>query len=48
MLPGWVAAYAIGSASHEEIDALGMTAALRLAATARAGPPPGPAGRGPA
>jgi ribonuclease HII len=29
-LPGWVAAYAIGSASHEEIDALGMTAALRL------------------
>ena len=32
-LPGWVEAYAIGSASHEEIDALGMTAALRLAAT---------------
>ena len=31
-LPEWVAAYAIGSASHEEIDALGMTAALRLAA----------------
>ena len=31
-LPGWVAGYAIGSASHEEIDALGMTAALRLAA----------------
>jgi ribonuclease HII len=33
-LPGWVAGYAIGSASHEEIDALGMTAALRLAARA--------------
>jgi ribonuclease HII len=33
-LPGWVAAYAIGSASHEEIDASGMTAALRLAAKA--------------
>jgi ribonuclease HII len=33
-LPGWVAAYAIGSASHAEIDALGMTAALRLAARA--------------
>ena len=33
-LPGWVAAYAIGSASHEQIDALGMTAALRLAARA--------------
>jgi len=31
-LPEWVEAYAIGSASHEEIDALGMTAALRLAA----------------
>jgi ribonuclease HII len=36
-LPGWVAAYAIGSASHEEIDALGMTAALRLAAKAALG-----------
>jgi ribonuclease HII len=33
-LPGWVAAYAIGSATHEEIDAVGMTAALRLAARA--------------
>jgi len=33
-LIGWVAAYAIGSASHEQIDALGMTAALRLAARA--------------
>jgi ribonuclease HII len=33
-LPAWVAAYAIGSASHEQIDALGMTAALRLAARA--------------
>ncbi len=31
-LPGWVAAYAIGQASHEEIDAIGMTAALRRAA----------------
>jgi ribonuclease HII len=31
-LPGWVAAYAAGEASHEEIDALGMTAALRKAA----------------
>lgn len=33
VLPGWVEAHAIGAASHEEIDALGMTAALRLAAT---------------
>ncbi|HEX4832187.1 MAG TPA: ribonuclease HII [Trebonia sp.] len=32
-LPGWVDAWATGQASHEEIDALGMTAALRLAAT---------------
>jgi ribonuclease HII len=31
-LPGWVAAYAIGEAGHEEIDAIGMTAALRRAA----------------
>jgi ribonuclease HII len=31
-LPGWVTAYAIGEASHEEIDAIGMTAALRRAA----------------
>ena len=31
-LPGWAAAYAIGEASHEEIDASGMTAALRRAA----------------
>jgi ribonuclease HII len=31
-LPGWAHAHAIGAASHEEIDALGMTAALRLAA----------------
>jgi ribonuclease HII len=31
-LPGWLAAFAIGSASHQEIDRLGMTAALRLAA----------------
>jgi ribonuclease HII len=31
-LPGWVAAYAIGEASHEEIDAAGMTVALRRAA----------------
>jgi ribonuclease HII len=31
-LSGWVAAYAIGAASHEEIDARGMTAALRAAA----------------
>jgi len=36
-LPGWVEAYAFGSASHEEIDALGMTAALRLAARAALG-----------
>jgi ribonuclease HII len=33
VLPGWVEAHAIGAASHEEIDELGMTAALRLAAT---------------
>jgi ribonuclease HII len=32
VLPGWLAAHAMGAASHEEIDALGMTAALRLAA----------------
>jgi ribonuclease HII len=31
-LPGWVADHALGEASHEEIDALGMTAALRVAA----------------
>jgi ribonuclease HII len=31
-LPDWVAAHGIGAASHEEIDALGMTAALRAAA----------------
>jgi ribonuclease HII len=31
-LPGWVAAYAVGAASHQEIDARGMTAALRVAA----------------
>jgi ribonuclease HII len=31
-LNGWVRAYAIGSASHQEIDARGMTAALRMAA----------------
>ena len=36
-LPGWVAGYALGSASHEQIDALGMTAALRLAARAALG-----------
>ena len=33
MLPRWVRAHAIGAASHEEIDELGMTAALRIAAT---------------
>jgi ribonuclease HII len=32
-LPGWLGCHATGQASHEEIDALGMTAALRLAAT---------------
>jgi ribonuclease HII len=31
-LPAWVEGYAIGEASHEEIDTLGMTAALRRAA----------------
>ena len=31
-LKGWVSAYAIGSASPEEIDEIGMTAALRRAA----------------
>jgi ribonuclease HII len=44
-LPAWVECYAIGEASHEEIDALGMTAALRRAAVraldALAAPPPG-------
>ncbi|HEY6492432.1 MAG TPA: ribonuclease HII [Trebonia sp.] len=33
-LPAWLEAYAIGAASHEQIDAIGMTAALRLAARA--------------
>ncbi|MGW2996732.1 ribonuclease HII, partial [Streptomyces sp. NPDC001193] len=32
VLEDWVTAYALGHASPEEIDALGMTAALRLAA----------------
>jgi len=36
-LPGWLAAFAIGSAGHAEIDRLGMTAALRLAARAALG-----------
>ncbi|MEB8341814.1 ribonuclease HII [Streptomyces endophyticus] len=31
-LESWVSGYALGHASHEEIDGLGMTAALRLAA----------------
>lgn len=31
-LTGWVTAHALGHASPQEIDALGMTAALRLAA----------------
>ncbi|GHF24034.1 ribonuclease HII [Streptomyces mashuensis] len=33
VLEGWVTAYALGEASPGEIDELGMTAALRLAAT---------------
>ncbi|MEW2360323.1 ribonuclease HII [Spirillospora sp. NPDC029432] len=32
VLPGWLAGHAIGAASPEEIDELGMTEALRLAA----------------
>ena len=36
-LPGWVAGYAIGEASHEEIDAAGMTVALRRAAVSALG-----------
>lgn len=32
LLTGWVTSYALGQASPEEIDELGMTAALRLAA----------------
>ncbi|MDT0446160.1 ribonuclease HII [Streptomyces johnsoniae] len=32
VLTGWVTSHALGHASPEEIDALGMTAALRLAA----------------
>jgi ribonuclease HII len=32
VLTGWVTAYALGHASPQEIDELGMTAALRLAA----------------
>ena len=43
--PRWVEAYAIGAARHAEIDALGMTAALRRAAVRAldglAAPPPG-------
>ena len=31
----WAVAYGIGHASHEECDALGMTAALRAAGSAR-------------
>ncbi|WP_328632132.1 ribonuclease HII [Streptomyces sp. NBC_00356] len=31
-LEGWVSGHALGHASHEEIDDMGMTAALRLAA----------------
>lgn len=33
LLNGWVTAHALGHASSEEIDELGMTASLRLAAT---------------
>lgn len=33
VLTGWVTAYALGHASPREIDTLGMTAALRLAAS---------------
>ncbi|QKW09615.1 ribonuclease HII [Streptomyces sp. NA04227] len=33
VLGKWVTAHSLGHASHEEIDAMGMTAALRLAAT---------------
>jgi ribonuclease HII len=33
-LPAWVEAYAFGAASHERIDEVGMTAALRQAARA--------------
>jgi ribonuclease HII len=43
-LPAWVEAYAIGQASHEEIDALGMTAALRKAARSALGQLPQPPG----
>ncbi|MCL2554036.1 MAG: ribonuclease HII [Actinomycetia bacterium] len=32
VLTGWVTSYALGHASNDEIDELGMTAALRLAA----------------
>ncbi|XVQ16258.1 ribonuclease HII [Spirillospora sp. CA-255316] len=32
LLPGWLAGHAIGAASPEEIDEIGMTAALRRAA----------------
>jgi ribonuclease HII len=33
VLTGWVTSYALGHSSNQEIDELGMTAALRLAAT---------------
>ncbi len=46
VLPGWLTAHAIGAASHAEIDALGMTAALRLAARRALGALPLPPGRG--
>ena len=42
LLPEWVEGYAIGEASHEEIDTLGMTAALRKAARRALGQLPQP------
>ena len=46
VLGTWVTSYALGHASSEEIDDLGMTAALRLAAVRALEALPGPAGRG--
>jgi ribonuclease HII len=42
VLTGWVTSYALGHASPEEIDELGMTAALRLAALRALGGLPEP------
>src|SRR5262249_17269843 len=44
LLTDWAEAFGIGEASHEEVDALGMTAALRKAARRALGQLPQPPG----